>query len=112
MLNAPFSTEDGESRDCVAAGRMTADEYFEKHLDWKFGEWNLNDSGNAFTSRYYDRYLQDLKEGFPEVIYGDESKVSFQTLSEFLDRQLEEFKAKPSAGLPLGKKPWWKLWWA
>jgi hypothetical protein len=92
------------------AGRMSAGEYFEKHLDWKFGEWNMNTVGNEFTSWYYDRYLQDLKERFPEVICGDESKLNFEVLREFLDRKLEEFKETAAVRQAKECKPRWKLW--
>lgn len=110
LLNDEFDSEDGEARENVKSGRMSANEYFENHLDWKFGKWNLNPRGNEFTESYYNNYIEDLNKSFPAIIYGDEDKVNFAALCYFLDKRYEEFEQIDSAALSTNKKQWWKLW--
>jgi hypothetical protein len=76
----------------VRAGKLSAAKYFEDYMDWKLGEWNLNEDGNHFTAAYYDSYLNDLEKHFPTIIYGGWENVDFVSLTQFLDSKLSEFQ--------------------
>ena len=110
LISDELEKDDAEPLDKIRSGNMSASAYFDKYMDWKFGDWCLNEAGSSFTSSYYDQYLKDLAEKFPDVIYGTEASVSFDRLSMMLDQRHAEFKSLGTSKLPWNKKPWWKVW--
>ena len=110
LLSNDVEIEDSDVLYQVRSGAITASEYFEKHMDWKFGEWFLNEPGNEFAANYYDQYLKDLEDSFPEAIYGAENAVEFHLVFELIDERYTEFKSLGPNNVSWKKKPWWKLW--
>jgi hypothetical protein len=110
LISDEISKEDSEPLNLVRSRNMSASEYFDKYMDWKFGEWCLNSVGNTFTSSYYDQYLKDLDEKFPQLIYGTESSAPYDKLSEILDKRFAEFQKLGPNKVSWVKKPWWKVW--
>jgi len=111
FLSKDLLMSDADALAAVRDGRMSMSEYFENHLDWKFGEWNLNEEGNAFTKSYYSRYLEEVSDEVPGAVLGPESQVEFQKLYALLDdrlRRFQEFEAQSFH--PSKAKPWWKFW--
>jgi hypothetical protein len=95
----------------VRDGRLSMGEYFEKHLDWKFGEWNLNEEGNAFTKSYYNRYLEEVSNEVPSAVLGPESKVELAKLYALLDERLRQFQEFGVQAVQKSEaKPWWRFW--
>ena len=111
FLSQDILMSDAEPLAAVRDGRMSTSEYFEKHLDWKFGEWNLNEEGNAFTKSYYDQYLEDISAEVPSAVLGPESNVDFSKLYALLDDRLKQFQESGAQTFDKSKaKPWWKFW--
>jgi len=110
FLSEELLASDANELEALRDGRMSSSEYFENRLDWKFGEWNLNDEGNAFTRWYYDRYVKEVQAEVPSAVLGPESGVDFAKLYAMLDERLRQFEALRSKGALPGPKPWWKFW--
>ena len=111
FLSKDFLISDADAIAAVRDGRMSISEYFEKYLDWKFGEWNLNEEGNAFTKAYYDRYVEEVSVEVPSAVLGPESNVDFQKLFALLDNRLRQFHEFGVQAVQKSKaKPWWKFW--
>ena len=102
---------DADAITSVLDGRMTVSEYFEKYFDWKLGEWNLNEEGNAFTGCYYSHYLEEVSDEVPSAVLGPESNVDFPKLYAMLDDRLRRFKESGAQAFTKPKtKSWWKFW--
>jgi len=111
FLSEAHLMSDADALAAVRDGRMSISDYFEMHLDWKFGEWNLNEEGNVFTKAYYDRYLEEVSIEVPGAVLGPESNVDFQKLFALLDGRLSQFhEFGPQAFQKPKTKPWWKFW--
>lgn len=111
FLSEELLVSDADALAAVRDGRMSISEYFETHLDWKFGEWNLNEDGNAFTKAYYDRYLDEVSVEVPEAVLGPESDVDFQKLFALLDDRLSQSHEFGATAVQKSKtKRWWKFW--
>ncbi|MDK9707103.1 MAG: hypothetical protein OEL83_08640 [Desulforhopalus sp.] len=111
FLSEDLLRSDADALAAVRDGRLSAGEYFEKHLDWKFGEWNLNEKGNAFTKWYYNRYLKEVSDEVPSAVLGPESSVEFPKLCALLDDRLRQFQESGTQAVHKSKgRPWWKLW--
>ena len=110
LISEQLEQEDSEALKQVRSKHLSAAEYFEEHMDWKFGELSLDDIGNKFTAIYYNRYLADLASNFPNIICGKWSDVDYERLAQFLDNKLSEFrKGKLYVKVEKGK-PWWRFW--
>ena len=111
FLSRDLLISDADALAAVRDGRMSMSEYFEKHLDWKFGEWNLNEEGNAFTKSYYSKYLEEVSDEIPSAVLGPESNVEFLKLYALLDDRLSQFQEFGLQAILKSKaKPWWKIW--
>lgn len=110
FISESIENEDVEALANIRSGTDSVAEYFENRLDWKLGEWCLNEVGNKFTSAYYQRYLNDLTKHFPQIVYGAECDVDFDSLSTVLDKRLSEFLIDVHNNQPDKNRPWWKWW--
>ncbi|WP_445370099.1 hypothetical protein ACH518_00370 (plasmid) [Methylomonas sp. HW2-6] len=110
LIAEEIAKEDSEVLEQVRKGELSAATYFDEYMDWKFGEWNLNDVGNQFTSAYYESYLADLGIFFPNVVYGEWESIDFDRLASFLDVKFNEFKNGNLKIATRKGKSWWKFW--
>ncbi|MCD2451074.1 hypothetical protein GO003_011780 [Methylicorpusculum oleiharenae] len=111
FLSKDLLVSDADALASIRDGQMSMSEYFEKYLDWKFGEWNLNEEGNAFTKYYYDRYLEEVSFEVPSAVLGPESNVDFPKLYALLDERLRQFQDSGAQAFYKSKaKSWWKFW--
>ena len=110
LIAEQFALEDEEALSQVRAGTLSAASYFSEYMDWKLGDWNLNDVGNAFTQTYYQNYLADLERLFPDVVYGDWAEIEFEKLASLLDQRFDEYQSGRLPGASGEPKPWWKIW--
>lgn len=111
FLSNDLLISDADALAAVRDGRMSMSEYFEKYLDWKFGEWNLNGEGNAFTSAYYSRYLEEVSDEVPSAVLGPESNIELPKLYALLDDRLKQFKESGYKAFYKSRTiPWWKFW--
>lgn len=106
FLSDEIEQLDPEALRQVRGGQLSAAQYFENSMDWKFGEWCLNDAGNQFTLAYYDNYLADIYQYFPSIVYGKWSELDANSVTEFLDSKYLHF----TQGKLRKKKPWWRFW--
>lgn len=110
FLSHDLLLSDADALAAVRDGRMSMGAYFEEYLDWKFGEWNLNEQGNAFTKSYYSRYLQEVPDQVPSAVLGPENNVDLPELFAMLDERLKQFKEFGAQAFHKKTKPWWNFW--
>jgi len=95
----------------VVNGTYSANEFFEWHLDWKFGPWNIREQEIPFVDDYYPVYLEELNEIQPGVMFGPESAVDWIALTEILDSRYQEYRELGRKKVSWARKrAWWKFW--
>jgi hypothetical protein len=111
FLASTLEASDTQLLTAVRSGSLPVSQYFEENLDWKFGDWCLNERGNAFTTSYYDSYLSEVSVRVPSAVLGPEEGVDFQQLFQLLDERLTQFQELGPKNVPWKKKnPRWKFW--
>lgn len=82
-----------EAVKAVTQGLLSGTDFLFKYCDGKFTDEDLNESGNAFASQYYDDdglYLEDYANHFGEQMYvTSEDAHDFKKFSTVLDTRLK-----------------------
>lgn len=87
------------SADAVRARKITGREFLNKECDEKFGEYDLNEEGNAFAKFYYesDRYFADydacLGATLPSLYHVRDSWENYDKIAAVIDKRYNAWKA-------------------
>ena len=83
-LNDPEASQDVNA---VIRGNMTGTDFLFKYCDGKLIEEDLNDEGNAFAAKYYNRYLEKIENKYSDEIYHvPEPAIDYIDYERFLNR--------------------------
>jgi hypothetical protein len=89
-----------EDLECIRNRELTPGAFFLKVCDGKFTDEDLNDEGNAFTSKYFDletgSYVEDytsiLDDDLESIYHVADSWETFELIRPLLDRKLAAWR--------------------